>query len=384
MKRAPNVALLIETSNAYARGLLGGIRTYLRAHGPWSIYLGEQRRGDPAPDWLRRWQGDGIIARIESAEIARALLKIRCPVVDVSAARHLPSLANVETDDVEIARLATGHLLERGFRELAFCGDERFEWSNQRRDHFAAAVTAAGRRCQVYRAASRRRRTSGWEEEKNDLGRWLAGLPKPVGILAAYDIRGRQVLDVCRELEIDVPDQVAVLGVDNDELLCDLATPPLSSIVPDTARTGYEAARMLDVLMQGGRITPGARLVKPLGIVTRRSTDVLALEDADVCAAIRYIREHALDGIKVDDVLRAVPLSRRVLESRFQKLLGRTPHDEIVRVQLERVKQLLLETDLPLAAIADRTGYKHVEYMTVVFKRVVGQPPSAFRLEHRG
>jgi LacI family transcriptional regulator len=384
MKRAPNVALLIETSNAYARGLLGGVRTYLRAHGPWSIYLGEQRRGDPAPDWLRRWQGDGIIARIESAEIARALLKMRCPVVDVSAARHLPSLANVETDDVEIARLATGHLLERGFRELAFCGDERYQWSNQRRDHFAAAVAAAGRRCHVYQPASRRRHKSGWEEEKDDLGRWLAGLPKPVGILAAYDIRGRQVLDVCRALEIDVPDQVAVLGVDNDELLCDLATPPLSSIVPDTARTGFEAARMLDVLMQGGRIAPGARLVKPLGIVTRRSTDVLALEDADICAAIRYIREHATDGIKVDDLLRAVPLSRRVLESRFQKLLGRTPHDEIVRVQLERVKQLLLETDLPLAAIADRAGYKHVEYMTVVFKRVIGQPPSAFRQEHRG
>jgi LacI family transcriptional regulator, galactose operon repressor len=384
MKQAPNVALLIETSNAYARGLLGGIRTYLRAHGPWSIYLGEQRRGEPAPDWLRRWQGDGIIARIESAEIARALLKMRCPVVDVSAARHMPSLANVETDDAEIARLAAGHLLERGFRELAFCGDERFQWSNQRRDHFAAAVAAAGRRCHVYQPASRRRRTSGWEEEKHDLRGWLAGLPKPVGILAAYDIRGRQVLDVCRELEIDVPDQVAVIGVDNDELLCDLATPPMSSIVPDTSRTGFEAARMLDVLMQGGRIAPGARLVKPLGIVTRRSTDVLALEDAEVCAAIRYIREHATDGIKVDDVLRAVPLSRRVLESRFQKLLGRTPHDEIVRVQLERVKQLLLETDLPLAAIAERAGYKHVEYLTVVFKRVVGQPPSTFRQEHRG
>src|SRR5580658_4304164 len=322
MKRAPNVALLIETSNAYARGLLGGIRTYLRAHGPWSIYLGEQRRGDPAPDWLRHWQGDGIIARIESAEIARSLLKMRCPLVDVSAAKHMPSLANVETDDAEIARLAAGHLLERGFRELAFCGDERFQWSNQRRDHFAAAVAAAGRRCHEYRPASRRRRTAGWEEEKHDLGRWLGGLPKPVGILAAYDIRGRQVLDVCRELEIDVHDQVAVIGVDNDELLCDLATPPLSSIVPDTARTGYEAARLLDVQMHGERSAPGARLVKPLGIVTRRSTDVLALEDAEVCAAIRFIREHATDGIKVHDILRAVPLSRRVLESRFQKLLG--------------------------------------------------------------
>src|SRR6185437_8535343 len=163
MKRAPNVALLIETSNAYARGLLGGIRTYLRAHGPWSIYLGEQRRGDPAPDWLRGWRGDGIIARIESAEIAKALLKVRCPVVDLSAARHMPNLANVETDDVEIARRATAHLLERGFRELAFCGDERFQWSRQRSEHFSAAVAAAGRRCHAYRPSSRKRKSVGWE-----------------------------------------------------------------------------------------------------------------------------------------------------------------------------------------------------------------------------
>jgi LacI family transcriptional regulator len=197
--------------------------------------------------------------------------------------------------------------------------------------------------------------------------------------MACYDIRGREVLDVCRQLGVSVPDQVAVIGVDNDELICDLADPPLSSVIPDTERTGYEAARLLDLLMAGQAELPLAHLIKPKGIAVRSSTDVLATDDIEVSIALRFIRAHALDGIKVEDVLRAVAVSRRVLESRFERLLGRTPHEEITRVQIERVKELLTETDLPLATIADRAGYKHVEYMSVVFKRETGIPPSQYR-----
>jgi LacI family transcriptional regulator len=379
----PNVALLVETSNAYARGLLRGIRAYVREHGPWSIYLGEQRRGEAAPSWLRGWKGDGIIARIENPAIARAITASHIPAVDLSAGRHLPSVPYVETDDEEIARLAVGHLLERGFRNLAFCGDDQFHWSGLRRDAFIRRLVADGYAYHVYAPRRGRQAARSWEDEKRQLATWLKKLPKPVGVMAAYDIRGRQVLDVCRELSIAVPDEVAVIGVDNDELLCDLAAPPLSSVVPDKHRTGYEAAALLDRMLHGERVPPGATLIKPLGIKTRGSTDVLAIDDADVSAAVRFIRHHATDGIKVEDVIRAVPLSRRVLESRFKKLIGRTPHDEIVRVQIERVKQLLIETDLSLAAIADRAGYKHIEYMTVAFKRETGQPPSAYRAEHR-
>jgi LacI family transcriptional regulator len=381
-KGRPEVALLIETSNAYARGLLRGIRAYIREHRSWSIYVGEQRRGESAPLWLKKWHGDGIIARIESAAIAEAVVASGLPAVDVSAARYVQELLYVETDDAAIARLAAEHLLQRGFRHYGYCGDPRFNWSNWREEHFQRLLAEAGFDCSVCRSLPRRRGTATWEQERAGIAAWIRRLPKPVGVMACYDIRGREVLDACRQLGVSVPDEVAVIGVDNDELLCDLADPPLSSVIPDTQRTGYEAARLLDLLMAGKSELPTAHLIKPLGIVTRDSTDVLATDDSDLSAAVRFIRAHATQGIKVEDVLRAVPLSRRVLEARFQRLLGRTPHEEITRVQIERVKELLAETNLSLSAIAHRAGYRHVEYMSVAFKRETGQPPSVYRAVH--
>ena len=176
-----------------------------------------------------------------------------------------------------------------------------------------------------------------------------------------------------------MPDEVAVIGVDNDELLCDLASPPLSSVIPDAHGAGYAAAARLDRLMAGKKVTPMAELISPLGVASRHSTDALALDDRAIVRAVRMIREHACEGINVSDVLRAVPLSRRVLEQRFQKLLGRTPREEILQVRLARVKQLLGETELALYEIAERTGFEHVEYLSVVFKRETGVTPSAWR-----
>ena len=381
--RRPDVALLVETSNAYARGLLRGIHAYIREHRSWSIFVGEYRRGEPAPHWLKRWHGDGIIARIENAAIAEAVVASRVPAIDVSAARHVPNLLYVETDDAAIARLAADHLLERGFQHFGYCGDPCFNWSNWREEHFHQRITQAGFDCHVYRPSRDRRGTAPWDRERADLSTWVRDLPKPAGVMACYDIRGRVVLEVCRQRGISVPDEVALIGVDNDELICDLADPPLSSVIPDTRRTGYEAARLLDLLMAGQSELPLAHLIPPLGIAVRSSTDVLATDDADVSAAVRFIRAHASEGINVEDVLRAVPLSRRVLEARFEKLLGRTPHEEITRVQMERVKELLAETDLPLSVVAHRAGYRHVEYMSVAFKRETGLPPSQYRREVR-
>src|SRR3954447_13908646 len=163
---------------------------------------------------------------------------------------------------------------------------------------------------------------------EDEIGQWLLTLPRPVGVMGAYDIRARHVLDACRRVGLPVPDQVAVVGVDNDEFLCSLTDPPLSSVAPDTRRTGYEAAALLDRLMSGRERRRGqAIFVEPLGVVTRRSTDVLAVGDGDISAAVQFIREHACEGIAVKDVLAEVPLSRRVLEDRFRKLLGRTPHE---------------------------------------------------------
>lgn len=382
MKSRQSVALLIETSNAYARGLLEGIVAYIREHRPWSIHLPEQGRGGSPPAWLAKWRGDGIIARIENADIARAVVKARLPIVDVSAARLVPGVAWVETDDRAIAQLAVDHFLERGFRHLAFCGDSAFNWSNWRREHFVRILQERGLGCHVFDFSASAARRESRDRQQRRLADWVRKLPKPVGVMACYDIRAQQLLDVCREIDVAVPDDVAVLGVDNDELLCDLSSPPLTSVIPNAVRTGYEAASLLDRLMDGRQVTPEPHLIEPVGIAVRQSTDVLAMDDRDVAAAVRFIREHACDRINVADVLKAVPLSRRVLESRFRARLGRTPHDEILRLKLERVKQLLLETELGIAAIAERAGFEHSEYLSATFKQHFGQSPSVYRRNH--
>jgi LacI family transcriptional regulator len=375
------VALLIETSNAYARGLLQGVVRYIREHSPWSFYIPEQGRGDIPPSWLANWQGDGIIARIENVAIARSVAASGLPAVDVSAARLLPFLPWVETDDQAISRLAAEHLLDRGFKHFGFCGDARFNWSNWRADHFEKAIQQARRQCHHYRSSISP--LAPLEEQVSDIARWLRKLPKPVAVMACYDIRGQQVLDACRSAGLAVPDEVAVIGVDNDALLCDLSSPPLSSVIPNTQRTGYEAAALLDQMMSGKSLPPGPHLVGPLGVATRQSTDVLAIADRHIAQAARYIREHACEHINIEAVLKVVPLSRRKFETRFKKLLGHTPHEEITRVRMNRVKELLTETELTLAEIAERTGFEHVEYLSAAFKKKVGLPPNRYRTRNQ-
>jgi LacI family transcriptional regulator len=382
--RTPHrVAVVIEASNAYGRGLLAGIHRHVREHDPWTVFLPEHGRGTPPLESLARWRGDGIIARIETEAIATVIgdlrRKQRIPVIDVSAARLLPGIPYVETDDAAIARLAADHFLEREFRSFAFLGDRRFRWSINRCRVFTDVLAAHGRAVSVLDEPASE---DGGDDEA--VGRWIAGLPRPLAVFCCYDIRGRQALDACRRAGVAVPDQVAVLGVDDDELLCGLASPPLSSVIPDAMGAGRLAAELLDGLMRGGRLDRDEWLLPPLGISTRQSTDVVAVDDALVSGAVQFIRDHACRGIKVADVARAAGATRRALESRFMKCLGRTPHAEIAQVQFRRIEQLLRETDLPLAAVAERAGFRHAEYMTVAFSRHYGLPPSRWRQRQRG
>jgi LacI family transcriptional regulator len=375
-----SVALLIETSNAYARGLLDGIIAYQREHELWSIYVGEQQRGARPPDWMKNWRGDGIIARVETDAIAAVVRRSRLPTVDVSAARRVANIPWVETNDEEIARLAARHLIDRGFRTLAYCGEPQFNWSRWREEYFLAVAKEEGCQCSVFEGLTSGEKGYSWTRERKSLKAWLQKLPKPVGVMACYDFRGQQLLDVCREVGIAVPEQVAVIGVDNDERLCQLCTPPLSSVIPDSRGAGYKAAQLLDQMMRGEEVRAGATLLSPLGVGERQSTDIYAVDDADVATALRYIRERACEGITVSDVLRVVPLSRRMLEHRFQKVIRRSPHAEIVRIRMERAARLLRQTDLPLSEIANRAGFASSIYLSKAFKHHTGVSPRAFRV----
>jgi LacI family transcriptional regulator len=378
-----SVALLLETSNAYSRGLLDGIIGFVQRQGRWSVYLPEQERGADPPDWLRRWKGDGIIARIETHEIARAVRATRLPVVDVSAGRFIKDIPWFETDDQQIAKLAAAHLLDRGFRNLAFCGDPGFQWSAWREGQFAGCVESAGGKYFLHQSVPRNNPAYSWNRDRRSLLSWLKKLPRPVGIMACYDIKAQQVLAICRDEEIAVPDEVAVIGVDNDRRLCELCDPPLSSVVPNAWKTGFEAASLLDRMMTGEAVSTEGQLIPPLGVQTRQSTDVLAIDDPDIVAAIRVIRARACEGVNVNQILKEIPMSRRVFESRFRKLLGRTPHAEILRLRIDRCRQLLSETDLPLTEIARVCGFPHAEYLSVTFKRETGETPREFRNGHR-
>ena len=383
LRKRKRVALIIETSNAYGRGILAGISDFVREHEPWSIYLPEGRRGDKPPGWLASWDGDGIIARIENAEIAAHVRDARLPAVDVSAARLLPELPWVETDDAQIAELAFTHLHERGFKHFGFCGDVSFNWSRWRRDHFVNRVAESGATCSLFEFGVQVGTGVPWNQQQEALAQWIRGLPRPTGVFACYDVMAQQLLDASRAIAVAVPEEIAVIGVDDDELLCNLSEPPLSSVVPDARRTGYEAASLLQRQMAGETLQPEPCLTKPRGVQTRQSTDVLAISDRHVAEALRFIREHASDGITVADVLDRARVSRRVLESRFRKVVGRTPHEELLRARLTRVKLLLSETDLSIAQIAERTGYQHIEYLSAQFARVLGMPPSQYRQQMR-
>ncbi|MCR2822993.1 AraC family transcriptional regulator [Lederbergia panacisoli] len=376
-KNRKQVALIIETSNEYARGLLFGIRKYIRENRGWSVYLGEYGRSNTDLTWLLNWEGDGIIARIENEHIADYISKINLPTVDLSAARLLPNLPFVETNDESFAQLAADHLIERGFKYFGFCGNSRYSWSDQRSLHFKEYIQDLGFPCYTFDSYSHQDKFR--YVERKEMAHWVKTLPKPIGIMSCFDSQGQQLLEACRIAKVSVPDEVAVIGVDNDELLCELAQPPLSSVIPNSLKTGYQAAFLLDQMMNGKNFENKKYLIEPLGIKTRQSTDVLAINDKVIADALNFIRNHACDGITVQDLLEVTPLSRRIFEDRFRKIVGRTPHEEIISVRLKFVKQLLTETDLPLYEIAERAGFKHTEYLSVVFKRELNMSPSEYR-----
>jgi LacI family transcriptional regulator len=382
MNLRPRVALLLETSNAYSRGLLRGIRKYIQEGSNWEIHFTEQGRGSEPPPWFRNWRGDGIIARIENSSIEEAVLATGRPVVNVSSAVLQHQVPSVVSDSLTVCQTAAEHLFERGFCNFGYCGDARFDWSFRHEINFGEVIRRLGFNCNSF--DSEPGDAEDWDKEQAKLAEWLLRLPKPVGIFACYDIRGQQVLDVCRQLGLRVPDEVAVVGHHNDELLCELCDPPLSSIIPNNHRAGYEAAALLDRLLRGESVSAEAVSIPPVGVFARRSTDVVAIADPPMADAIRYIRDHACEGIGVDDVLAVTRTSRTVLERRFQKYLGRSPYEEILRLRVERVKQLLTTTDLPMAQIASQVGFSGVEYLSAMFKKKTGVSPRTFRRQVRG
>jgi LacI family transcriptional regulator len=370
-----HVALLVESSNAYGRGLLAGVRKYVAVRPEWSLYVAEHSRQETDLSWLEGWRGHGVLARIETPETARFIRRLDLPTVDLSAGRLVPGLPGVETDDKTIARWALEHFAERGLQEFGYVGDERFGWSVNRGHWLSEYVRSRGKQLHAFAMQPSGMRAL----DRQVLGNWVRQLPKPIGVLACYDIAGQELLEACKLADAPVPDAVAVLGVDNDEFIGALTSPPLSSIEPDSVRTGYLAAEMLDQMMAGVTLASEQRFIEPLRLVPRQSSDVLAVSDQLLAKALTFIRENSYRSCQVTEVMRHVGLSRRALDYRFVGALGRTTHAEIIRVRVERVRELLSSTDLTLHQIAERLDFSHSEYMGVRVKPHTGKSPGVYR-----
>ena len=373
----PRVGIWVDTTTRSGQDIVQGILSYVRANTTWRIYLPELIRGNV--ELNQQPVGDGVLVQLNNAVQADRVAEVDVPAINVNGECATDALPSVSTDTEAVARLALDHFVTLGFRRVAVgcwmgrpAGQEIAEC--YARLAKASDIDVGIIECDAARA---------WEEIRDSVVVWVQRLPEKTAILATDDSLGQLILDACCTAGRQVPSDLAVLGVGNDELICGIAEPPMSSIELDNRRTGYEAARCLHQMLERGVRGKGELRIPPIEIIARRSTDQMVVDDPAVGAAAKFIRDHALDGIKVADVLDAVPLSRRVLETRFRNQFGRTLHQEILSVQLENIKELLRSTDLSMFQIASRSGFRHVEYMSVVFKREIGTTPSEYRRQWR-
>jgi LacI family transcriptional regulator, galactose operon repressor len=380
----------VESSRASGRALLRGIAKCAHHYGPWAFYWepGGLERAWPK---LKTLDVDGIILR--DVDQLEEVLGLGIPAVVIGHSKtEIPDRVNVVTDSSAIGRIGAEHLMQCGFKHFAYCGygtepasasrRESSTWSDLRQESFARHIRRSGYDVHTYASPLPLPHT--WREERRNITAWLKSLPKPAGLMACNDDRGRQVIEACKLADLAVPDQVGVLGADNDEVVCGLSDPPMSSVVINFERAGYEAALTLFRLLCGARRVPAKISVPATHVVARRSTDILTLSDPQVTKALQFIRDRAGEDVAVDDVARAAGLSRRTLEIRFRREFGCSIYQHIRRVRTDRIARLLLETDLPVGRIAESLGFADMQHFARYFRAVKQISPLAYRKAYGG
>jgi len=379
MRDVKRVILLIESSRAYGRSLLRGIVKYSKLKGGWSFY-NEPRGQEQSLPRFSSWEVDGAIVRLNESEKAYRFLEKGIPIIVAREEKEISGVPNIVGDNVAVGKMAGEYLLDKGFKRFGYCGFNS-SWSEARLKSFVETIENAGGKISVYEPPKSQRSCS-WPNELLRISRWLEDLPKPVAIMACNDDRGRHVIEACKIANVKIPYEAVVLGVDNDELFCELSDPPLSSIARDTEAAGFEAAAMLDKLMSGHKTKCNRIMIQPTHVVARLSSDILAIEDPDVAKALSFIQYNSRQNTQVSAVAEAVAMSRRNLHRRFMKTIGRTVHDEIKRARVDRVVQMLLETDMTVSQIAYALGWSSEKHIAREFKAIKGVTPLVFRKRH--
>ena len=370
------IALLIDPDDTWGRSVIQGIASAVRNVLPWSLWIAPRDR-----QWRlrvpRNWQGDGIIAAIRDDKTADHVSGLDLPTVNVSSwEKDDPAWYRVKTNDIKRAEMAFSHFRERSFSHFAYYGPPSQRYSQSRGDNFKDVVQAAGFACDTFRSNTTTRDKSSVQERTLQ---WLQQAPRPLAIFAADPHSGILLTEVCSAVGFRVPEEIAILVADTDELLCNISAPPLSSIVLASEQIGMTSVQILESLLKGKKVKSKVLALPPLHVIERQSTEMLAIDDPLFVDALRFIRVHAHKGIQVGDVLQAVPISRRSLEQRFRQLLNCSPADEIRRIKIERVKQLLISTDKTVEEIAGSSGFCSPGQLCFAFKRQSGKTPLEFR-----
>jgi len=365
--------------------MLRGIAQYAHHHGPWSF---DWEPGGLEKIWpkLKSLSPNGVILR--DVDKVEEVLSFGVPAVVVGHGRtEVSGLVNVVTDSEAIGQMAAEHLIRCGFKRFAFCGmgvadESDLPWSELRRKSFSERIKKAG--LEYYDFPAHAPEGSSWPRERTAMARWLQSLPKPLGLMACNDDRARQVVEACKLAGVSVPNDIGIIGTDNDDVVCGLSDPALSSVSINFEAAGYESAAALDALMRG-KPAPDRIIVRATHIVVRRSTDVVAVEDEGVAKAVRFIRTSARKGdLNVNEVARAAGLSRRLLEKRFRAELGCSVLKEIRRVRTDKIAQLLVETKMPVYEIGESLGFSDIQHFARYFRAARQMSPLAYRKKFAG
>ncbi len=389
MKSTIRIAVQIETNRAHGRALLEGIADYALAHSDWRLESVEPAALTSIRN-LRRF--DGFIVRVMDDKTANALIKSRKPVIDTYGRSDFGDIPFIRLDDAAIARRAAECFVEHKYFRCAFCGFPGLRFSDARGAAFAAAMTEQGATCSIYNGSrgrmketSVRRERMGGVADADTLRKWIKALPKPIAVFCCNDIRAFHLLGICADEHIDVPREVAVLGVDNDKVLCTFSNPPLSSIDTNPFALGQKAASMLNGLFSTPTVVPpAATLHKPCQTIERTSTEFFPTKTPWLSDALVYIRRHLGEGISADDVIAHLGYSHTTIGKAFRREIGTSVQQEIIRQRRERACRLLKETSLTAAEIASRCGYPSAQYFAHVFSSTFASTPDVWRRHNHG
>jgi LacI family transcriptional regulator len=375
------VMILVSSSGSVGRGLLLGIAKYIAINTSWITYYQTEARR-LSENYLKNWKIDGIIADQRELEKNKLLQDYEIPkIILISHETMSDDRTYITANSEAIGKMAAEYFLDRGFKQFAFCSYSDMIWSRERLASFRKRISEEGYKVSVFERPYFKSYVP-WERDQKKMADWINLQLKPLAVLACNDDRGRHVLEACKLEGVKVPEEVAVMGIDNDEIICGLTSPPLSSISLDIEKIGYDAAELLDDIISKKSVKIKHLIITPTHVVVRQSTDIVAIKDLEIASALNFISNNTNRPLQVSEVAAFVNMSQRTLERKFKKSFPLSINDEIERMRMNVIKKHLLQTNISVTQIAIKLGFPGVEQMARFFRKNEKTSPREYRQKH--